>query len=192
MIEIPAAVWGIAGAIVASWGSVYINNRYQFKAQKEVQKENHERELKTKAFTETRNIIITARFLFLELHDSSPTKERDLFRQYRTPPEFFIWATNQTLQAVCDFNIAVHQERNRLRAFKRSGSIFKEECHRSFFGLADVEAKVIDCIRQEINISFDKEEYIKIHKAHYGEFIKIVGWELSLEKESDEQRQENR
>ena len=202
MIEIPIAIWGIVGAIIASWGGVFLNNLYQLK----VQKENHERELKTKAFTETINVIIASRFLFLRLPDSSPDDENDLFREHGTPPEFFIWATNQTIQAVCDFKTAVYQERKRLRAYDRPSLIFRNQCYMSFFGLADAEAKVIDCIRREIKISFNKKEYLKIQKAHYDEFIEIVGLKSPPEQEtsiryafavapkelSDEQEQENR
>ena len=189
-------VGSIIGAIIASivsWGSILLNHRHQLK----MQRENHEREVKTKALIQTIKNIMESRFLFLELHNFSLREERDLFRQYRTPPELFIWATNQTLQAVCDFSIAEYEERDRLKAFRTTPSehsiyILKAQCHKSFFDLAEAEAKVIDCLRREIEISFDKEEYIKIYKAHYREYAKIADWKFPFEEESDEQRQENR
>ena len=181
--------WTIVGSVIgaiiasiASWTGIWLNHRHQLK----MQKEDHERQMKTKVYKDTINTTIRSGFLFILLPDLSPQGDDELFRQYMTPTEFYLWAENETLQAVYNFRIAMFKERTRLRNFDRSDEVeFGRQCHQSYFNLAIPEAKVIECIRREVNIPFNKQEYIKIKKTYFKQFSEDAGWQMPIEEEID-------
>ena len=207
--------WAIIGSIagtalgglivyVTSRRSILLNHEHQLKMQKEnhereiemqkenherkieMQKENHEREMKTKAFEETIDKILNSSYSLIHLIKTSPEDDNDLFEKYMTPTEFYLWAKNETLQAVYSFKLAVYKERERLADFDRfDQEQFRAECHKSYFNLVTAEAEVIDCIRREINIPFDKKEYIKIREAYFNQFFDIVGLKSPYKKASN-------
>ena len=195
IVSIIGTVIGGAIVYVTSMKGILLNHEHQLKMQKEnhereieMEKENHEREMKTKAFEETINKILNSSYSLIHLPETSPEDDNDLFQKYMTPTEFHLWAKTETLQAVYSFKIAVDKERDHLEGFERDQEQFGRECHRSYFNLVTAEAEVIDCIRREINIPFDKKEYIKIKKAYFDQFSDIAGWGSSYKKTGSRNR----
>ena len=197
-MEILTVIGGIIGAIIASWGGVFLNNRYQFR----VQKETHERQIKTEVLTSAAKAIVNTRFLLIRLPTLPMDKVEDYIRQNVTPPEYSLWATNKTIQAALDLGAVVMEEMYHLMPLKLL--IFEKEkeletinsensnsdklcnemnilitqftlkCYQSYLKTEIAEIKVIACIREELGVSFDEAEYHKIAEAHNNRCMKTM------------------
>ena len=104
----------IAGAIAASWGGVYINNHRQFKAQKE----NHERLMKTEALTKASTAMSKSRLLLIDFLVLSAKEAYDSVLQNRIPSEFYLWASDETIQAALDLSVIIEEQKSHLMLLK--------------------------------------------------------------------------
>lgn len=195
MIEIPIAIWGIVGAIVASWGGVFLNNLYQHR----VQKENHERQIRTKVLRNAAKAIVNTRLILLRLPTLPIDKVNDYLTQNATPPEFVLWTTSKTTQTALDWAVAMTEEIVYLTSLKMiihekeleidsensySDNLRNEihhlreqlttKCQRSYLKTEIVEIKVIACIRKELGVSFDEAEYHKMMEAYNRRCLEII------------------
>ena len=109
-LEIITIIGGIIVAVLASWGGVYFNNRHQFKAQKE----NHERRIKTEVFAKTVNTLSENRSLIPCLYASSAQEVANSIQQNGIPPEFYLWASDETIQAALDLWVVIVEETSHL------------------------------------------------------------------------------
>ena len=197
-MEILAIIGGIIGAIIASWGGVFLNNRYQFR----VQKENHERQIKTEVLTNAAKAMVNTRLILIRLPTLPMDKVDNYIIQNITPPEFALWATNKTIQAALDLVAVVMEEMHNLILLKmviweqekklevinsensHSDKLHNEmnvlikqltlNCYQSYLKTEIAEIKVIACIREELGVSFDEAEYHKIAEAHNNRCMKIM------------------
>ena len=196
VMEILTVFGGIIGAIVASWGGVFLNNRYQFK----VQKENHERQIKTKVFTDAAKAIVNTRLMFLRLSTLPIDKVDDYLTQNTTPPELILWATSKTIQATLDLGVVMTEETTYLMSLKMvihekeleiidSENSHSNELHAEIYDLKKqlsakcqqfylkteiAEIKVIACIREELGISFNEAEYHRMVEAYNNRCLEII------------------
>ena len=120
--ELITIIVSIISAVLASWGGVYFNNRHQFKAQKE----NHERRIKTEIFTKTINALSENRELLAHLSVLSTEKTCHSIQQNKIPPEFYLWASDETIRAVLDLCTAIIEETSRLTTLKTDIDAKKE------------------------------------------------------------------
>lgn len=104
----------IIGAIAASWGGVYINNHRQFKAQKE----NHERLMKTEALTKVSTAMSKSRLLLIDFLVLSAKEAYDSVLQNRIPSEFYLWASDKTIQAALDLSVMIEKQKSHLMLLK--------------------------------------------------------------------------
>ena len=197
-MEILAIIGGIIGAIIASWGGVFLNNRYQFR----VQKENHERQIKTEVLTNAAKAMVNTRLILIRLPTLPMDKVDDYMKQNIIPPEFSLWATNKTIQAVSNLvtvvaeevqhfmsiKLLIREKKNELRIANSKNShsdklhnkmnaLIKQltlKCYQSYSKTEIAEIKVIACIREELGVSFDEAEYHKIAEAHNNRCMKIM------------------
>ena len=191
-LEIITIIGSIIGAVLASWGGVYFNNRHQFKAQKE----NHERRIKTEVFAKTVNTLSENRSLIPRIPGLSAQEAVNTMQQYNIPPEFYLWASDETIQAVLDLWVVIveetshlvlsqtdieakqevldviikNQHSDELRAQKESeiyilAKKLADECRNSYVRSEIAEIKMIACVRREYGASFNEEVYIKMADA---------------------------
>ena len=201
-MEILTFFGGIIGAVLASWGGVYFNNRYHFKSQKE----NHERQIKTEVFAKTLDALSKSRLLLVNIPVLSAKEVSDLVSQNRIPPEFYLWASDETIQATTDLSLMVDKEKSDLILLKFDIDTKKEvlnvviknqhpnelrvkkeneirdlndklisESRDSYAQCGTAEMKVIACIRQEYGTSFfNKETHHEMGSVYYNELRKIM------------------
>ena len=201
-LEIIAIIGSIIGAVLASWGGVYFNNRYHFKSQKE----NHERQIKTEVFAKTLDALSKSRLLLVDIPVLSVKEVFDLVSQNRIPSEFYLWASDETIQATTDLSLIVDEEKSRLTVLKFDIITKKEvlnvvienqhptelrvkkeneirnlenkltsESRDSYARCGTAEMKVIACIRREYGTSFfNKETHHEMGSVYYNELKKIM------------------
>ena len=197
-MEILTIIGGIIGAIIASWGGVFLNNRYQFR----VQKENHERQIRTEVLTNAAKAMVNTRLIFIRLPTLPLDKVDDYIIQNVTPPEFCLWATNKTIQAALDLGVVMMEEVSHLTPLKvliyekekelqiinpensysselrnEMYALIKQftlKCHQSYLKTGIAEIKVIACIREELGVSFNEAEYHKMTETYNNQCMEIM------------------
>ena len=195
-LEIITIIGSIIGAVLASWGGVFLNNRYQFK----VQKENYERQIRTKVLTNAAKAIVNTRLILLRLPTMPIDKVNDYLARNTTPPELILWTTSKTTQTALDWAVVMTEEIVYLTSLKRvihkkeleiidsensySDKLrneihdlrkqFSAKCQRSYLKTEIAEIKVIACIREELGVSFNEAEYHKMIEAYNRRSLEII------------------
>ena len=200
-LEIITIIGSIIGAVLASWGGVFLNNLYQFKAQKE----NHERRMKTEVFAKTAKALSESRSLLAHLPTLSTEEVYNSMQQDRIPPEFFLWASDETIRAALDLCLVIMEEISRLILLKvnidakaevlkviinnqhpyelcakKKNEIYAltekliNECRYSYTQSEIAEIKIIACIRREYGTAFNEERYREMANANNNKCAEIM------------------